>query len=531
MSVITIKNGTVVDGTGAERRLSDVRVEGGKITRIAPNLPAEGTVIDAAGLIVSPGFIDGHTHSDGSIFGGTDSYNHLEQGTTTQIAGQCGTSPAPGYAGGVDDIGVTGEERNTIAEACRKPSDLMAYGNTVNLGCNMAFYVGHGALRGHAMGFSDAKPTEAEMADMKAMLVDAMEAGYLGFSSGLVYAPSVYGDTDELGELATAMAPYGGVYTSHIRGEGDTVEQAVAEAIAVAEKGGVSLVISHLKVCQAKNAGKSAVILKMLEDLNARGIRAHADQYPFPAGSAPLNAQIPPQFIIGGIGALLERLRSPEQRALMEKAIFEDHETFESSIYAAGWEGVLIAGSPKKPEYVGKRVSEIAAELGKTPMDAYADLLLENEGAGQGIYFSQVESDMMAIMAHPLITTGSDWSDIAPRQDPEREAGGHPRGLGTMTRKLELCREQGIRTLEDCIRSMTGLTAHSVGLANQGILAEGRDANITIFDWDNVRCHADFLHPFRRNDGIHWVLVNGQIAVKDGKTTGVHAGRMLRRGE
>lgn len=526
---IIIKNGEVVDGTGKPRFKADVAIKDGKVAAVAPQItkPCAETV-DAKGLIVAPGFIDGHTHSDSRAVHGSDSYNHLEQGTTTQIAGQCGSSPTPYYSDAIEGVRPADDEKRE-AEICATPAGFMRHALTMKLGTNMAFYAGHGQLRAHAMGYSDARPTAAQMDDMKRNLVEALECGFLGYSSGLVYAPSVYADTEELIELAKVMAPYKGVYTSHIRGEGDNVEASVAEAIRVAEEGGVPLVISHLKVAGKKNIGKSVKLLQMLDDAAARGVRAYADQYPFLAGSAPLVSQIPAKFLVGGRGELLKRIKNPGIRAEIEYAIFNLSAEFESSVYQAGYEGTLIAGAPKTPQYVGMTMAELAAKQGKAPIDAFCDFLLENDAQGQGIYFSINEDDMLRIMAHPRITAGSDWSDYQTHIDPEQQAGGHPRGTATMTRRLEICRDNNLRTLEDSIRSMTALTALSVGLSDQGVLLEGRDANITIFDYEGIRSHADFLHPFRRNEGICTVIVNGEIAVREGHATGVRAGRALRR--
>ena len=531
---ILIKNGTIVDGTGNPRFKADVAIKDSKVVKIAADIEGDAAeVIDAAGLIVSPGFIDGHTHSDLSLVLGSDSWNHLEDGVTTQIAGQCGTSPCPDSElnSKIEVHELDEAEAARVKAFCADPKTFMAEAQNALSGTNFAMYIGHGALRSHAMGYSDAKPTEAEMDDIKQMLTMAMEEGFLGYSSGLVYAPSVYADTEELIELAKVMQPFNGVHTSHIRAEGDALIPSIKEVIRVGEEGGVQTVISHLKVMGNHNKGASKTVLSLIEEANERGAKIYADQYPFIAGAAPLSSQIPPKYLVGGIPALLERIKKPEIRQQILHSIFNETEEFESSIYTAGFEGALVTGSPKAPRYEGKTLAKIAEEEGKEPIDAYCDLLLENEGMCSGIYFNQVEEDMMRIIAHPLITAGSDWSDVKEYKAPDEPASGHPRGMATMVRRLELVRNHGLRTLEDVVRSVTGLTAHSVGLANQGILKEGRDANITIFDYAGIRAHADFIYPFRKNEGIHMVIVNGTVAVRDGKALGTRAGKLLKRGE
>ena len=531
---ILIKNGTVVDGTGNPRFKADVAIAGGRIVKIAEDIEASaGEIVDATGHIVSPGFIDGHTHSDLAVVLGSDSWNHLENGVTTQIAGQCGGSPCPyselNVKALIEDI--EEDEQAKVFAFCENPHTFMAQAESAQSGTNFAFYIGHGALRAHGMGYSDQKPTADEMADMKNMLTQAMEAGFLGYSSGLVYAPSVYGDADELTELAAVMKPYNGVYTSHIRAEGDAVVRAVEEAIAVGEGAGVQTVISHLKVMGRHNKGASKTTLALIEAANARGVSVYADQYPFIAGAAPLSSQIPPKYLVGGIPALLERIKSPEIRQQIVHSIFHEPHEFESSIYTAGFEGAMVVSSPKAPQFAGKTIAQIAQETGKEPIDAYCDLLLENEGMGSGVYFNQVEEDMLRILAHPLVTAGSDWSDIKERKGSDSQSAGHPRSTSTMIRRLELTRDLGLRTLESVVRSMTGLTALSVGLPGRGILAEGRPADVTIFDYAAVKMHADFMHPFRKNDGIHTVIVNGQVAVREGTALGVRAGTVLKRGQ
>ena len=531
---ILIKNGTVVDGTGNARFKADVAIKDSKVVKIAAGIEGDAVeVIDAAGLIVSPGFIDGHTHSDLSVVLGSDSWNHLEGGVTTQITGQCGGSPCPYSVFNLklDVRDMDEAEQKRVKDFCANPKNFMAEAEKASSGTNFSFYIGHGALRAHAMDYSDARPSEAQMGDMKQMLTMAMEAGYLGFSTGLVYAPSVYGDVEELIELAQVMKPYNGVHTSHIRAEGDALVTAVKEVLRVGEEGGVKTVISHLKVMGEHNRGASKTVLALMEEANERGAEVYADQYPFTAGAAPLSSQIPPKYLVGGIPAMLERIKKPEIRQQILHSIFNEAHEFESSIYTAGFDGALVTGSPKKPEYEGKTIGQIAKETGKEPIDAFCDLLLENEGLGSGIYFNQVEEDMLRIIAHPLITAGSDFSDVKERKDPNKPAAAHPRGTGTMVRRLELVRDHGLRTLEDVVRSMTGLTAMSVGLAEQGILKEGRDANITIFDYAGARAHADYTHPFKRNEGINTVIVNGVVAVKDGVALGVRAGKLLKRGQ
>lgn len=529
---LLIKNGTIVDGTGKKRYRADTAVQDGKIARIAPNItePAKRT-LDAEGLIVSPGFIDYHSHSDNAVLLVPDSYNYLEQGVTTQITGQCGSGPAPVYEDAAyhGQYGLSEEIWQKLLAARADFKSFMDYVSGLSFGTNYAFYIPHGNVRGKVMYYSPEKPNETQMSAMKALVRQAMECGYLGMTSGLVYAPSVYADVNELAELCKVVAEYQGSYASHIRGEGDKVVSSVAEALEVGRKANVPVIVSHLKVLGLHNKGKSAVIIKMIEDANAEGRIVRADQYPFLAGSAPFIAQIPPKFLTEGKEALLERLKDADFRQVVENSIFQDTEEFQSSIYEAGYDGCFMVSADVTPQYVGKNIGEIARAEGKQPIDVACDILIANAGDVQGIYFSQNNEDMMNIIAQPFVMGGSDWSDYIVHRDAEQVSGGHPRSTGTMTRRLELLRDYGLLTLEDAVHSITGLPAETSGLDGIGILQEGMRADITVFDYAGIQCNADFTYPFRKNDGIRYVVVGGALAVENGLATGVKNGTVLKK--
>jgi len=530
---ILIKNGQIIDGSGEAAFYGDIAVKDGKIAKIAESINEEAAeVIDAKGLQVSPGFIDDHTHSDESAFWGNDSWPYLEQGVTLQIAGHCGDSPAPYSSFKWDRMkGILSPEKFEIWEkAAKSPASFMKAAEEATYGTNMAFFVGHGALREKASGFTAAPPTPEQMAEMKADLKEALEVGYLGFSSGLVYTPSVYADTEELIELAKELRPYGGMYTSHIRGEGDNVLRSVAEAIRIGEEAGVPVMISHLKVMGKHNEGKSAEMLRMMEEANSRGAEIYGDQYPYTAGSAPISDQIPPRFLVGGIPALMKRLEDPEQRLEMDHAIFHEVDTFESAIYSAGYDGILVVDAEKTPQYVNKTLGQIAKEEGKHPIDVLAEVLIPNQCRVQGVFFNQCASDMMRIMAHPRVFSCSDWQDeYCERRQPDFPGGSHPRGIASAVRRLELVRDFSLRTMEESIKNMTYDNAQAVGIQGYGLLKEGWDANICVFDYANLHAEASYSYPYRKNRGIHYVVVNGAVAVRDGAATGVRNGKVLKR--
>ena len=529
---VLIKNGQIVDGSGESAYYGDVAIKDGRIAKIAPSIDAPAAeVIDATGLQVTPGLIDTHSHSDDSVYTGSDCYNYLEQGITTQIAGQCGSSLAPFYDGLKHKHGLSAEQYAVWSEKGKSPTSFMQAAEETSLGTNTAYFIGHSAIRGKVLDYSDRAPTDEQMETMKSYVKEAMEVGFLGLSTGLVYVPSVYAATEEIIELAKVMKPYGGLYVSHIRGEGNNVLSAVQEAIRIGEEGHVPVFISHLKVMGKQSAGVSPKLLEEIDEANRRGVTTHADQYPYTASAAPLSSQIPPKFLVGGFPALLERLKDPDIRQKILSSIFNEPEEFESGILHAGFDGTLIAKAKQTPQYEGKTIGQIAREEEKEPIDVLSDLLIANNAVVGAYYFNQSVLDLMNIMAHPRVFCGSDSSDYPEqRYDHEQKGNGHPRGYASMIRRLELVRDFRMRTMEQSIRNVTREPAEVLGLGDHGLLKEGWDANVCIMDYDRLHAAADYTHPHRKNIGIHYVIVNGKIAVRDGDAVrGVRAGKILKR--
>ena len=526
---ILIKGGRIADGTGErDTYVADLAVLDGKIVKIAPQItePAE-EVIDASGLVVAPGFIDAHGHSDSHIFVGTDAYNYLEQGFTTQINGNCGESPVP-FAEGQLSWLKEPKERERCGKISATPASFMAAAEKASLGINMAFLIGHGAIRNQVMGYDPAEPTREQLDALCNWVVQALEAGFLGYSSGLIYAPSAYAKTEELVELAKVMAPYGGIYASHIRNEGDGVVAAVEEAIRIGEQAGVQVQISHLKVMGKHNEGLAGQLLERIEDANCRGVPVFADQYPFEASQSSLSSRIPAQYHEGGRNALLERLKDPAVRADIQQTVFSTAGC-EIGVSPIAARDVLISSLVGHPEYVGMTLEQIAQNSGKNAADTLCDLLLDSEGRGDGIYFNQNNSDILNILSSPWVFCGTDSSCMPDkRKDPETRFGVHPRRLGSAVRRLELQSAMGMR-MENAICTLTDAPARAFGLKNQGRLQEGFDANITVLDYENLRCLSTYEYPNRGNEGICHVLVNGTVAVRDGRCTGKRAGKILKR--
>lgn len=528
---LIIRSGLIVDGTGAPAFRGDVAVQSGRIAAVAPRIEETGREeIDAHGKCVAPGFIDVHTHSDRRIFDGAlTGWNHLEAGTTTELVGQCGSQAVPWYEGlACNTYGMAEEEYCAV---CRDFHSYMAYAETRSLGTNIAVLAGQGNIRGKVMGLGAGLPDERKTAEMRDIMTEAMEAGCLGFSTGLVYTPSVFAGPDEITEIARAAHAKGGIYTSHIRGEGNALLESIEEALEVGRKTGIPVNISHIKVIGRHNEGKSKEAVAAIERAQAGGLRVTADLYPFTGGSAPLASQLPPKYLTDGIAESVRKLADPALRAQVLWSIMNEPQEFESNIYSAGFDGCLLCACSQTPQYVGKTLGEIGREEGRDPFDVCCDILMRNNGVAQGIYLSQNESDMLYFLRQPWVMSGSDWSDESGPVDCEKVAGSHPRGVATMTRRLELVREHGIEGLESAVHRLTGLPADVYDLPQIGRLQPGKKADITIFEWEKVRAHADFIHPYRRNEGIDTVLVSGRVAVRDGRFTGLRCGKVLKKGQ
>ncbi len=519
-----IKNVEVFDGTGTSPSIECVGIKNGKIVCVSKEPSMEATtLIDGTGLSLSPGFIDSHTHSDFHLFQNPSRWEKLKQGITTEIGGQCGWSLAPfpktapktfcDYA--ATFLNSPGFDSYAQAMDCL---------DTMKLGTNQASFVGHVYLRGVAMGMEDRAPTESELAHMCAMLEEAMQSGALGFSSGLVYAPSVYADRDELIALAKIAAKYGGRYNSHIRDEGDNLVEAVEEAIEIAKAAEVSLNISHLKAMFPMNFHKIDIVLEMIDKAIAQGMDITFDAYPYAACSSTILSTLPPSYLVQGVDWLTEHLQHKENVDVLRKAIYEPTETWENPIAKIGIENHLICSAARTPEAVGKRISEYARLKGLDDIEAYAEIIQLNHGEVMDIRFAMSEDNVEQIYRHPRCMVGTDGlyeGDDAPSH--VRAFASFPRYLG------HYIRDRKLLTMEEGIRRITGMPADVYGLVGKGYIKEGYDADLVLFDKAKICDKATYTDPFIPNEGIHMVIINGKAAVINNELTGVMEGRKILR--
>ena len=524
---VILKNGTVVDGTGAPRYTADVAIKEGKIVEIGQLGDATADkVIDASGKCITPGFIDYHSHSDISVLMRTDASNMLEQGITTEIAGHCGLSASPflstDFAAVAYAIEPDALERLNKTDGSTKV--VMEEIERKSLPTNIAYYIGQGAVRGKVMGYESRTPTESEMDQMKALVREGMEAGALGLSTGLIYPPGNYTTTEEIIELGKVAAEYGGHYTTHMRSEGNGVVASVKEALRIGKECGIPVIISHHKIAGKHNEGKSKDTLALAQEARANGQKVYFDQYPFDGGATSLLSAMPPKYATEGMDALMEKLKDPAIRKEIEEVLKQNSDDFENLIYSSTPEGVIVGGLDDEPELNGLTLAEIAVKKGKDVYETLFDILTQNRNVG-AIYRMICTWDIENIMKDPYTMGGSDSAQM-PK---EKLLLMHPRGLATFPKIIgEYCRDKALFSLEECIRKLCHLPAEVSGFNDKGHIAVGKDADIVVFDFEKISGKSSY-NNFVPNEGIDYVLVNGQIAVESGKNTGVRAGKLLRR--
>ncbi|MBQ2105912.1 MAG: D-aminoacylase [Lachnospiraceae bacterium] len=523
---LLIKNVEIIDGTGRLPMIGTVAVKDGKICKDGDVWESD-LEIDGTGLTLSPGFIDVHSHGD--FVAGHD-YGRLckiSQGITTEIGGQCGSSCFP----------VTPESRNLllananivgkqIEENIDRFTNLDGYKEYLresSLSANMMLFMGHSALRLAVLGTSDAKANADQLAKMCERLEEAMKQGCLGLSTGLFYPPSAYADVDEVSALCEVVAKYNGIHTTHIRNEGSEVLNSLEEVLEVSRRTGVRLNVSHHKVCGRKNWGMSKDTLALLDKAREEGITVTMDVYPYLASMTKLSACIPTEYFNKGVAWLQKELVNPELRA----EIKEKMENYEDGRYrqCGGFTGVMIGVCPSRPEAEGKFISDFAKETGEDPFELFFDMLVNDGGKVNAIYFTMCEEDLDRIVSDPHTMIGTDG--LVASLDGKT----HPRGWASFPRAIRLfVKEKQLFSLETMIHKMTGLSAETYGLKEKGRIAAGCDADLVLFNKEEIGDAADFVNSNRLSDGIKIVIVGGKIAYQDGTLTEECPGKWIGAG-
>ena len=507
---VVIRNGRVLDGEGNPWIAADVAIREGKFVKIGRVVGHGKTEIDARGKYVSPGWIDMMDQSGSVLPRNGLAENKLREGVTTAIGGEGGT-PVP---------------------ASRIP-EYFATLERQGISMNFGTYFSETQARVEVVGRSARAPTAAELDRMRAVVDTAMRAGAMGMTTALIYPPSSYATTDELVEVGKAAAALGGIYASHIRGEGKEVVQAVGEAIAVGERAGMPVEVFHLKVAYQPGWG---VLMDSVRDeidaARARGVDVAADMYVYTAGGTGLEATIPSWAFDGGVDSLKARLSNPAIRARLKQEQKTGVPGWWNIIEASGgWDGIVLvnARNPANKKYENKSIAQIAKETGKDPADVAFDLVMQGQGRVMAIYHMMGEQDIETALRFPWTSIGSDAGAILKYGEPDETGLPHPRSFGNFPRVIaRYVKERKVLTLEDAIRKMTSWPATRMRLANRGAIREGNWADVTIFDLDQLQDRSTYEKPMEFPTGIDWVLVNGVVTIDHGKHTGARAGMVLR---
>jgi len=520
-----IRNGDVADVATGVLVKRDVGIAGDRIVALAePGRLVGERVVDALGCVVSPGFIDIHSHSDTFPLIDPSARSKLCDGVTTEIAGNCGFSPFP----------VKGEERKQeelesghygLVVDWTSAEDFFDRAERVGTAINRGYLVGHGRVRAVVMGHENRPPTEQELAGMREEVASALKAGALGLSSGLAYSPGCFSHAEELTALCRTVAEHGGFYSTHMRSESGSLEDGVEEALVVAGDSGVRLQISHVKTSGQRNWKKICWLKERLFRAKDAGLDVACDRYPYIAGSTGLHFVLPNWAKEGGPEAELKRLTDPAMRRKVVDAVAADYPD------PTSWQRIVVSCVPGAANkcYEGKSVAEIARLMNADPINAIFNLLTAEKLNVDAIIFSMCEENLREILTWPFVAIGSDASFRCP-DGPLSEGKPHPRAYGTFSRVLrKYVREEGLLGLPEALRKMTLLPAQRAGLVQRGAVREGWFADLVVFDPCAIEDRATFEEPHQFSRGIKYVFVNGKMAIDDGVPLGGLHGSILRR--
>jgi N-acyl-D-amino-acid deacylase len=529
---VIIHGGRVVDGTGAPWQRADLAIDDDRIAAIGDLSAATArTRLDATGLVVAPGFIDMLGQSEDFVLVDGRAASKITQGITTEITGE-GKSIAPANDRMIaaakaswDHYGIT-QDFKTLAgyfqrlETRSKPA------------INVGTFVGAGGLRDYVLGRENRAATAGELAEMEALVAQAMQEGALGLSTSLQYVPDRFASTEEIIALAKVARRHGGIYITHQRSESGRIDESMDEVFRVAADAGIPAEIWHLKTAYKANWGRMPAVLKRIEEARARGLDITANQYPYTRASNGLDACLPLWVREGGTEAMLKRLADPALRERIKREMDDPNpEGWENQWFGSGGsDGVMLSSVLNKDlkKFEGRTFTEIGKALGKDPRDAVMDLVVADRGESHVIISIMDEADVRAALAHPLVSIDTD-SGARAEDGPLSQSKSHPRGWGTFPRILgKYVRDENLLTLEEAVRKMTSRAAARVGLHERGILRPGLFADVTVFDPATIRDVATFDDPNRYSVGVRHVFVNGERVVAEGKITDARPGRPLR---
>jgi N-acyl-D-amino-acid deacylase len=526
---LLIRNGKIVDGSGNPWHYGDVAVRGDKIVAMGKLLAGSAQrEIDARGLVVAPGFIDIHSHSDFVLLEDGNAQSKIRQGVTTEVLGE--SSSAGPYQGPMIPPKVMLGGKETRWTTLGEYFDIT---ERAGVATNVASFVGLGNIWKSVMGNSHQRPTPAQFEQMKTLLAEAMKQGASGLSCMLAMPPDSLATTDELVELCKVAARYGGIFVVHIRNEGTEVMAAVKEAIEIGRRAGIKVEILHIKIADQLLWGRMNEMVKLVDDARKIGVDIGANVYPYTRGNNNLSSILPPWAHEGGTAKMLGRLKDPKERVKLKKDIREGIPGWYNHYTAVGgdWGRMLISANNNYQGLTMDRILALRTKDKKPPpdlLDEFFDLLIEEGGSVSTVYDHHTEKDMNLAMVQPWCSIGSDGLAYA-TEGPLKRGHPHPRSFGTFPRVLGVyVRERGLLRLEEAVRKMTSQNAAKLGLFDRGLLRPGCFADITLFDPERVIDKATYTKPFQYSEGIEYVIVNGQLVLERGKHLEVRPGRALR---
>ena len=518
---LLIKNALIYDGSGSPAFYGNVGIMDGKIAAVGGDLLEAAEIVDAQGLALSPGFIDVHSHADYAFADDPHRLHVLRMGVTTEIAGNCGKTLSPALPEMEPSVQ---EFMNPDAKLYPSLEEELAEYETWKIGPNQRYFSGHGPLRASVMGLRSDAATEDEIRRMQEILVGEMLRGSAGYSTGLSYVPGIYSNTHELTELAKAVAPYGGMYTTHSRSESMGLFDSVAECIHIAREAKIPVNISHFKCVGQPFWERCEKALGMIDAAIAEGLDISLDAYPYTAASTTTLTAIPPRYLDKGAVAFAKSLEDPKIVESIRKEIYEVNDPgWDNSMYYVGLDNFLIVRADETPWAIGKTYAQVAGELGMEPFYAVVHLLKLNRGNVRECRFSMCEENVEMILKHPRCMVGSDGTIR------KFDRINHPRGIGTFPRYLgRYIRQRQILSREEGIHRITGMPATRYRLKGKGYIREGYDADLVLFDYDSIIDCADYVNPFQLNEGIHRVYVGGELNVMNNEPMGNWNGKIIR---
>lgn len=515
---LVIHGARVIDGTGNPWFHADVGVSGDRIAKI-DQIAGSGTKeIDARGLVLSPGFIDMHSHSDYALLVDGNAEGKIRQGVTTEVIGEA-SSAAPRCPRAKEED----EEATAPYGLSLDWTDFTGYFKRLlsqGIAVNVASYVGQGRARLCGLGPDARAATPEDLTRMRQIVDEAMQQGTIGLSSGLIYAPGSFAPTSEIIELAKVAARYQGIYTSHIRNEGDGIARAIDEALEIGREAKIPVHILHLKVSGKNNWGRMPQVIAHIQKARDEGAEISADQYPYVASATGLSSRLPEWTLDGGIAKLLERLREPATRSTIIQEMRSNPYDWKLAVIA-------LVLKPENKQFEGKSIAELAQARHSDAENAALDLLLQENGTVRMIYFSMNEDDVRYALRVPWVSIGSDGTALKP-EGVLGQGRPHPRNYGTFARILSTyVRDEKVLTLEDAIRKMTSLAARQLGILDRGEIREGAFADLLLFDPAKIKDSSTFNDPHRLAEGMSYVIVNGKTVIEHGEHTGHKPGQII----